>query len=700
MGFIKTSVKRPLTIIMVFLVVLMFGAIGYSKMPANLMPDIEIPVVLVTTQWNGAGPEDIDEQVSKPIEEKLSAVSNVKTTISQSQESVSMVLAQFEYGTDVDELMNDIRTKVDAVKSSLPSDVEKSTILKMDMNAQPIARLVVDSESASSDNLMQYAEETLQSKFEAVDGVTSADIQGGDKSQVNITADPAVLSNYKVSLSTIQSVLSASNKTFPYGSITQGDDKITLRAIDKLETLDDVKKIQIPVGSGETVNLDTICDVEFGKVDKDAIYRYNGKESLMMSIQKQQDANTVQVMDKVKAVVEEMNKENPQFNITIAFDSSTQINDTISSVIQNLFISAAISFFVIFMFLKNIRASLVVAVAIPTSIVGTIALLYFTGETLNMITLGSLVLAVGMVVDNATVVIENIFQYRRDTDLDVNECAIQGTSTVTNAVMASTLTTVAIFLPIIFTEGFVAIMFGALAKTLVFALLLSLIVAVTLVPSIFAKLSGGKNSAKMVEKPTPLFDKLSNAYGSLLRLALRHKKIVVLISVLMFIGSIALAGSGAIGMDFMASGDEGKINISIDLPKGLDIEPSDYYLSMAEEKLDDIKEIKTKLSSISTSQFSGKVTASINLELVPEKERKRSTDEVEQDVIKRMDTVPDCTISVTQSSSMVGGGNTTEVNLSGQDLDILKVIAEQAKDKVESLGTFRNVETSLYYVLL
>lgn len=697
MNLTRTSVKRPLTIIMVFLVVVMFGAIGYSKMPANLMPDIEVPVVLVTTQWTGAGPEDIDEQVSEKIEEKLAAVSNVKDTMSVSRESMSMVAAQFEYGTDVDEMLNDIRSKIDMVTMSLPDDVEKPTILKMDMNAQAIAQIVVDSETANGDALMQYAEETLQQKFESIDGVTSADIKGGDKSQVNIIADPAVLSNYNISLSTIQNVLASTNKTFPYGSITQGEDTITLRAIDELNSLEDVKNIQIPVGGGQTVRLDTICDVEYGKVEKDSIYRYNGKESLIIDIQKQQDANTVQVMDKVHSAVEELNKENSTFTLTVTNDSSTMINDSINSVMQNLLISSIISFFVILAFLKNIRASLVVAVAIPTSIVGTIALLYFTGETLNMITLGALVLAVGMVVDNATVVIENIFQYRRDTDLDIDECAIEGTRTVSNAVVASTLTTVAIFLPIIFTEGFVSIMFGALSKTLVFALTLSLIVAVTLVPSIFAKLSGGKNAAKMAEKPTPLFDKFSNGYQSLLRLALNHRKIAVLLSIVMFVGSIVIAGSGAIGMDFMSSSDEGKISISMTLPQGLDLEANDYYVSMAEEKIADISEIKTVLTSLGSSSLgtSSSNSATINIELVPEKERKKSTDEIEQEIIALMDTVPDCEINVSQSTSMVGGGDTIEMDLSGPDLDVLKVISEEAKQKVEDTGVFRNVETSL-----
>lgn len=697
MSMTKTSVKRPLTIIMVFLVVLMFGGIGYSKMPANLMPDIDVPVALVMTQWSGAGPEDIDDQISEPIEKSLSSISNVKTTVSKSSEGVSMVVAQFEYGTDVDEKLNDIRSKIDTVKMTLPDDVDTPSILKMDMNAQAIAQIVVSGEG-SSDDIMKYAEDTVQVKLESIDGITSADINGGDKTQINVIADPTILSSYGVSLDTIKGLLSATNKSYPYGSITQGDDKIVIRSVDKVEALEDIKAIQIPMSNGETVSLDKICTVEYGTVDKQSIYRYNGQESLVMDVQKQQDANTVQVMKNVNSKISELNNENSQFNLKIVNDTSEYINSSINDVMKNLILSAVIAFFVILLFLKSGRASFVVAVSIPTSIIGAIALLYFTGETLNMVTLSSLVIAVGMVVDNATVVIENIFKYRKDPNLSLEEAAIQGTNTVSTAVMASTLTTVAIFLPILFTEGFTKIMFGSLAKTLIFALTLSLIVALTLVPSIFAKLSGGKNGAKMEEKPSPIFDKISEGYKNIIVLALKHKAGVILISVGMFIGAIVLGATGAIGMDFMSSGDEGMVSISIKLPEGLDLEPSDYYVSMAEEKVSDIPEIETMITQIGSGSAmgSGGSTASISLDLVSSKERKRTTDEIEQDVVERLKVIPDCEINVSQTSSMsMGGSGDAQVDIKGPDLDVLEEIVNQAKANVEKVSGFRNIETSL-----
>lgn len=686
MSVTRTSVKRPLTIIMIFVIILMFGVIGYSKMPANIMPDIEIPVVMVQTTWNGAGPEDIDEEISQKIEKTLSSVSGVKTTMAQSAEGMSFVVAQFEYGTDVDEILNDVRSKVDGVTGSLPDDVDKPSIQKIDINAQAISYITVQG-NGSDDDIMKYVEDTVQPKLEAVDGVNSADIQGGDKTQINIVADPAVLANYGVSLDTINGILSKANKSTPYGSITQGEDSIVIRGVDKIKSLEDIRAIQIPVGSGETISLDSICSVDYGKVEKTTYQRYNGKPSLRIDIQKQQDANTVQIMKKVEKAVEQLNAENEVYNVHVAYSDADYINNSINDVIKNILISAVIAFAVILAFLKSGRASLVVAIAIPTSIVGSIALLYFTGETINMVTLSSLVIAVGMVVDNAIVVIENIFKYRRDPNMDLDDAAITGTNTVSNAVLASTLTTVAIFLPILFTEGFTKIMFGALAKTLIYALTLSLIVSITLVPSVFAKLSGGKNSAKMKEKESPLFDKVSYFYQRLLTVALKHKLMVILISIGMFVGSIALGFSGLIGMDFMSMGDQGMVQVNIKAPEGLDLEPTEYYVKMAEEKIIDIPELKDMMTEVN------KGSGLIYMFLTPSTERERSASEVELDVVERLKTVPDCEITVGQGSS--GGSGDVSINIKGPDKDVLEEIAKQAEANIKKLDGFRNVTTTL-----
>ncbi|WP_244833880.1 efflux RND transporter permease subunit [Clostridium sp. BJN0001] len=698
MNLTRTSVKRPLTIIMVFLVLLLFGGIGYSKMAVDLMPDMDLPFLMVTTQWNGAGPEDVDEQISKKLEKQLSGISKIKDTMSYSYEGFSMVGLEFEYGVDIDEVMNDVRSKVDMVQAQLPDDVEKSSIMKADMNDMPVGQLVISGDNKTGDAIANFADDNVQKQMESIDGVTSAESNGGDKSQIDITADPSVINSYGVSISEISGVLSGTNKTYPYGSITEGENKIVLRATEELNSLEDVKNIQIPTASGKTVSLDSLCNVELTKADQTGIYRYNGQQSLIMDVSKQRDANTVKVMREVKKKVEEINKSNPDYTIKIINDTSDFINQSMKSIFKNLIESAIISFIVIFAFLKSVRASLVVSVAIPTSIVGAVALLYFSNESLNMVTTGSLVIAIGMVVDNATVVIENIFKYRSKGDMLIEDCAIEGTRTVTNAVIASTLTTVAIFLPILFTEGLAEIMFGSLAKTLIFALTISLIVSLTLVPSIFNKLSGKGSQNKLVEKPSPIFDKVKQKYKKLLDVSLNHKKLVVIISIALFAASIF--GSTFIGMDFMANSDEGQISVSIKLPKGLALKPSDEYIMMAEEKLSDIDEIKTVVTTYETSGIKTGSNASINIQLVPKAERKRSTKDIQKEIEDRMNKVPDCKITTSMASSIMQSspGSTSSgitLQFQGQDMDVLTSLSEDIKEKLETVDGLKNVETSV-----
>lgn len=693
MSLTKTSIRRPLMIVMAFVVLIMFGFIGYSKMTADTMPKMEIPVLSIQTIWQGAGPEDIDKQISEKIEEKVSAVSKVKETGTYSRESVSVVVIQFEYGTDINTVINDVKSKVDDVRSELPTDAETPAVIKMDvMNASAIGRLVI-SGGKSKDDLMKYAEDVVQTKIKTVDGVTEADIVGGEKSQVNITADPAVLSSYNVSLSTIKSAVQATNKTFPYGSIVEGDDKIVLRGMDELNSLDDIKQIQISTNKGQSVRLDEVCSVEYGTVEKKDVYRYNGEESLIIDVKKQQDANTIKVMEGVNKAVAELSKNNSHYDTKVVSDTSEYIKTSVNNVISEIFISSLISFIIILAFLKSFRASFAVALAIPTSIVGTIAFLYFTGETLNMLTLSSLVISVGLVVDNSIVVIENIFKYKNNKNFTNEEAALQGTQTVTSAITGSTLTIICVFLPILFTDGLTKIIFQSLSKTIIAALTISLLVALTLVPSMFNKLSGGKNAAKMKEKPSPLFDKISEVYMKLINVSLRHKSIVVILSTVLFV--VAIFGATFLKMEFMPASDKGKISIKIELPEGLALKPSDYYVSMAEKKISDIPEIKTTITTLKTSGSSN--SSDIKIELVPKEERKKSTAEVEKEISERMNSVPDCKIKVALDSSSTGEGSSSDfsMQLKGPDMDTLEVLAKQIGDKFSTIDGFKNVETSI-----
>ena len=700
MNVTKISVKRPLTIIMVFCVLIVFGYMGFTKMPLELMPDIEIPVVSVSTVWGGAGPEDIDTQVTKVVEDAVSAVNGVDTVISYSMEGVSAVILQFEFGIDMTEALNNVRNKVELVQANLPNSVNKSTVSQIDITAMPISQLVITSE-LDDVTVMRYAEDIVQPAFEQVQGITSAAIQGGSIAEISVTANSTMLERYGVTLDTISGIIKSSNLTVPYGTITEGENKLTLRTAEELTSLEQIKALQIPNAVGKTIQLDKVCDVVYGYADQTSIYRYNGKDSLLLSINKQQSANTVQVMKDAKKTLAKLNTANPDYTLSLVNDESEYINSSMNNVWNTLALSSIISLVVILLFLKDLRSSVIVAVAIPLSIIGAVAALYFSGQTLNLITVGGLVLGVGMVVDNSIVVIENIFNKRHSTDLGIHDSAIVGTTSVTNAILASTLTSVAVFLPIFFTTGIAKIMFGALAQSIIYSLLFSIVVAITLVPSLFAKLSTGKKHKEVIEKPAPIFDKVKDGYEHLLKFCLSHKSIVIIGSIVILVVSFMKMSS--IGMDLMPVADQGALSISMELPKGLSLESSDYYLSMAEEKLSAVPEIKNTTSSLGSGGGMGSMmgggsnSASISVNLVDKKEREKSTSEVSDDVRTLLATIPDCKITVSLADSSMGGmgGSGYSINVQGPDLDVLEVLAKQVEERISGLEGFQDVESSL-----
>ncbi len=690
MNLTKISVKRPLTMIMVFCIIIVFGAMGYIKMPVNLMPDIDMPVATIMTTWNGAGPSDIEEQVTDVITEAVSAIGGVDTVVSISTESMSAVMMQFDFGTKMSDVMTTIRDKVDSVQGRLPDDAKRPTISQADFNAAAIGTLVLTSKMDSSATLT-YAEDTVQAKLEQISGITSADIRGGQVSKITVDVDPTLLSRYGITMDTVAAVLGSGNITYPFGTLTEGQDQFTIRSFEELTSVEEIEALQLVTGTGKTINLSEVAKVTYDKAEAEAIYRYNGQDSLMIDINKQQSSNTVQLMKKVYKVIDTLNADNPEYHLAIAYDESAYINESMNSVWSTLFLSAVIAFFVILVFLKSFKASFIVALAIPLSLVGAIAGLYFSGQTLNLISVSGLMLGVGMVVDNSIVVIENIFK-KREENMALEEASIKGTTSVSGAIIASTLTTVAVFLPMIFTDGMIRMMFSALSLAIIYSLLFSVFVAITLVPSIFNKMKvGGTGFAKA----SPLFIKIQNGYEKLLRVSLKHRLIVLLLSVALLVSSLAIVSQ--IGTDLMPSADKGVMTVSIELPKGLNLKSNDYYIAMAEEKLLGVKEIASMTTSFSSAaSLTGSAnTASIAINLVSKEDRELSAKEVANEVREILATVPDCKIDISIDDSLMMGMGGFSVEVSGPNLDILEVVSEDVANALKPIEGFSDVTTSI-----
>ncbi|WP_083461354.1 efflux RND transporter permease subunit [Cellulosilyticum ruminicola] len=690
MNLTKVSVKRPLTMIMVFCIIVVFGTLGYLKMPVNLMPDIDMPVATIMTTWSGAGPSDIEEQVTDVIAESVSAIGGVDTVISISTESMSAVMMQFDFGTEMSEIMSTIRDKVDSVQSRLPDDAKRPTISQVDINAAAIGTLVLTSK-LDSNSTMTYAEDTVQARLEQISGVTSADIRGGQVYKVTVDVDPTLLTRYGVTMDTVATVLSSANMTYPFGTLSEGQDQFTIRSFEELTSVDEIETLQIVTNTGKTINLSEVAKVTYDVAKSESLYRYNGESSLLIDINKQQSSNTVQLMKKVYKVIDELNEQNPEYQLVLSYDESDYINESMNSVWSTLFLSAGIAFLVILVFLRSFKASFIVALAIPLSIIGAIAAMYFSGQTLNLISVSGLMLGVGMVVDNSIVVIENIFK-KREENIDLETASIIGTTSVSGAIIASTLTTVAVFLPMIFTDGMIRMMFTSLSLSIIYSLLFSVFVAITLVPAIFNKMKVGGSG---ISKPSFIFSKFQNAYERLLRLALNHRFITILLAIVLLASSFGLVGQ--IGTDLMPSADKGVMTVSIELPKGLDVQSSDYYIAMAEEKLLDIKEITSMTTSFTkeVSLMGNPNTATIALKLTSKKEREEGIKQIADRVRDILATVPDCTISISIDDSMMMSSSGFSVEVSGPDLDVLETISIDVANALKPIESFLDVTTSI-----
>lgn len=709
MDLIKMSIKRPVTVLMVMFAVLILGGVSISKMQMALSPDIEIPVALVMTRYGDAGPEEVESLVTESIEGAVANVENVDSISSSSSEGVSMVVVKFNYGTDMDNAINSIRDKVSMIEGILPDDASSPTIMKMDMNSMPVANIIISSENMDRDELKFFAEDTIQSRIERQPGVASVDIVGGSEKEIRIEIAPERLEGLGLDMSSIAQILMAENTNMSGGIIEYGEKSLTISSKLKMESIDDVKKTPIKLSSGAVVQLQDIAEITESEKEMESISRYNGQQCINLKVTKASDGNTVTTVNAVKKEVEKISKEYNDITCKVVNESGSIIENSINNVVSNIFVGAAFAILVLFIFLKNIGLTGIVAVSMPLSIIGTFVLLYFSGTTLNLVSLGGLSIGVGMLVDNSIVVLENIYRYRTLEGYGKVKGTYRGTKEVALSVVASTLTTVVVFLPFIFISGMALQMMTDLALAVVFSLLMSLAVAVTVVPMMSANYI---NNLHRNRAPKPfgfintfldLFDifveSLDKVYKKSLNWTLSHKKRTLLTIICIFIFSLTLLPS--VGMELMPSSDEGTFSVTVKAPKGSKLDVVNDLSLKVEEILEEIPEMKTITVSMSGSSGTGpsrggSEESSISCELVEKTERSKSTDEIVEEVRNLTKDIAGADIAVSASSTMartMGGGVTIEIY--GDDLNILEEISEEIKHQLANIEGTRQVTSSL-----
>lgn len=697
MKFAQTFIKHHVMTILLYILVVVFGFYSFQNLPLALMPSMEVPAAVVYATYPGAGPEDIEQQVTKKLEGAVAGLSGLDTLQSTSSENMAMLVIQFTNHTDMDQAMTDLRDKVAQVKSQLPDDASDPTVMSIDIDSMPVVSVALRGNDLAS--LQSIAEDEIQPALERLDGVASVDISGGYEQEIAVHTDASRLKGYNLTISSIGQQLGADNIAIPGGDLDNGSQTLAVRTDGEYSSIDDVKNALISLPAGGTVRLSQIADVSMQPKDQDAISKVDGEECIILSVNKQSGSNTVQIAELAKAEFDSLLKSNDSLQWNIVMDQSDYINMTVDNAIQNIWMGVLFAAIVLFLFLRDFGATMAVTIAMPCCILFTFLIMNVLGITLNMMSLGGITLGVGMIVDNSIVVLENIFTYRAD-GYDRMEACTKGTGEVIGAVIASTLTTVAVFLPIALSGGMAGMMFKEFCITIVALLLSSLIISITLVPLLCYFLLGGTKQQSI--KPqgsgaTPITEKpLSRAYRSSLNFLITHRWAGVALTVVICIVSV-LSVSQA-GMELIPEMDEGQVSVTVSMPNGSTMEDTaaieDRIAAIAVDTIPELEQIYYSTGS-STSIMSSSSGASVTISLVDLDQRDRSSADIAKQLRRDLQDIAGCELTVSTSSTMsMSTDSDISVELTGDDYDQLAETADDLANRISALPDAINVESS------
>lgn len=695
MKLVKTSVKRPVGVIIFALAIIAFGLVSVRDLAVDLFPEIELPIAVVATSYDEAAPQDVESLISEPIEAAVSSVEGIETVQSQSQSGSSLVMLMFSSGTDLDQALLDVRESVDQVGAMLPDQAGTPNIMRFNPDQMPIVTLGLTGED--TEELTEVANEDIVPYFERQEGVASVTLEGGRESEVQLVLDPEKLQQYGVSEQVIAQELNSSNQSASVGNVERGDKDLQMRVTGEFESLEDIEQTIIQTETETTVYVEDIAEVNETVKETSETTLVNGEQSVVLSIMKNSDANTVGVAEVIRDGMDELNEDMvSDMNLEMVMDTSEFIEMSIDSVIQNILIAGAIAIFILLLFLKSVRATLVVGVSIPIALISTFALLYFSGQTLNVLTLGGLALGIGMMVDSAIVIIEHIDSYRKRGYGPV-ESAIKGASELAPAVIASTTTTLVVFLPIIYVEGIASDLFTPLALAVSFALITSLAAAITLVPMLSSKLL---TKAMQDNGRRYWFDRflewVRNKYQTVLEWALHHRKTTIAGTVLAIAGSLAL--TPLIGAELIPGSDEGQMQIRVETAPGNSAEYMEGKIEQVEEEIQGYGDIiETNFVSFGggTGMMMGgsENTASYTIQLAPAGERDRTTSEFVQEVDEDLQGIVGVEITVSEMNEM-DMGDPIQIQLNGPEHDVLRELSDQVVNRIDTVEGVFNPEMS------
>ena len=708
MSLYRTSVNKPVTIALIFIAVAIFGVFSLTRLSTNLFPDMGENTILVVTSYSGASAADIETNVSKPLENALNGVSNLKHLSSTSKENISVISLEFEYGIDITEATNDVRDKLDMVAQMLPDAVSTPTIFKFSMEDMPIMLLSATA-AESLNGLDKILDDKVATPLARVNGVGTISVSGAPKREIQVFVDPDKLAAYGITVESISSTLAYENRNTPAGTIDIGSNTYSVRVEKEFKSAEEMLNVIVGTSNtGAPIYLRDVAVVNDGEQERLQKVYSNGQQGAMITIQKQTDANTVQVIKGIKKELKKIEKTLPSdIKINVIVDGSLNIIDTINSLKDTILITFIVVMAVVFLFLGRWRATVIIVLSIPISLIASVIYLFATGNTLNIISMSALTIAIGMVVDDAIVVLENITSHI-DRGAKPKEAAVHATQEVSISVIASTLTMLAVFLPLTMVDGIIGIFFKQLGWIVSIIMIVSTSAALTLVPMMCSKML--KQNPRSHRWHTILFtpinkglDALSRGYGRLINWAVTHRKTVVFIAIVILFATIGLTVPN-MKSGFLPAMDQGRLSISIELPVGTGEEITGQLAKDLYDKYKaEIPEIKMfnynygvadEDNAFASMQNNGTHIISMNIDLGRKTERNRSTQEIAEYI--RKDLRNNSIIkkyNVSEGMGM-GGATTVKLEIYGYDFNNSDKIAFNLRDSLLNTPQFSQVLVS------
>ncbi|MCW5977770.1 MAG: efflux RND transporter permease subunit [Bryobacteraceae bacterium] len=667
----ELCIRRPVFATMLIMALVVMGFDAYHKLGVDFFPKIEFPIVTVTTTLRGAAPEEVESQISKRIEEAVNTVAGIDDLSSLSAEGISLVTIQFVLEKDPDVAAQEVRDKVNAVVSQLPRDADPPVVEKLATDAAPVMNVVVSSRRDLRETT-KLVDDRIKKNLESVNGVGQVRMVGERIRQIQVWLDGDKLHAYNLNIDQVRAALAAQNVEIPGGRVDQGPLELSVRTLGRLERPEEFERLVVANGGGAPVRISDIGYVVDGVEEPRSLARLNGVPAVVLEVRKQAGTNTLQVIDNVKARVEELRPSLPaDFSVTYGRDQSKFISESFRAVERHLIEGGLFASLIVLLFMRNWRSTLIAAVAIPTSIVSTYSLMKWMDFTLNQITMLALVLMVGIVIDDAIVVLENIFRFMEEKGLPPVRAAIEGTRDIGLAVMATTFSLVIIFLPIAFMEGIVGRFMSSFGYTAAFAIMVSLLVSFTLTPMLCSRfLKPPPRVEGKSTKQTLLFRTISRPYQALLGWSLNHRWVIVAVSVAVALSSIPLIM--IIGKDFLPTDDQSQFEVTVRMPPGSSLEGSTEVMKQLEAELHNLPGIDTMLTTVGADIRRQVDRGSIIVELVPIKERTESQQQLMLMARERLAKFHDVVIGV-QLPSLIQGATQTELMFYVQGPELAKL---------------------------